>query len=197
MTLKSSLSFLAASALTLGLVYAHSRRGRRLSAQVARELGDEPFDLESAPTLPPPPAMLDPERDSLVDILDVDFGGLDDESELEIPIEIVYDVAADGGAQEPYDALSPEELASQWLARATEAAPLRAPHTDYAELAIDPMAALNGERDSLLEEAEFAGRPTEPVIEVSREELISELPPSSLPASSRGRPDWILPENLK
>jgi len=197
MTLKSNLSFLAASALTLGLVYAHTRRGRKLSAQVARELETESFNLESAPTLPPPPAMLDPERDSLVDFLEVDFGGLDDEAELEIPIEIVYDVAADGGAQEPYDAMSPDELASQWLARATEAAPVRPPHADYVELVMDPSGALSSERDSLLDEAELSGRPTEPIIEVSREELVSDLPPSSLPASSRGGPGWLLPQNLK
>lgn len=195
MTLKSNLSFLAASALTLGLVYAHTRRGRKLSAQVARELEAESFDMESAPTLPPPPAMLDPERDSLVDILEVDFGGVDDDAELEIPIEIVYDVAADGGAQEPYDALSPDQLASQWLSRATEAAPVRTPHTDYVDLA-DPMTAPRAERDSLLEESELSGRPTEPIIEVSREDLVSDLPPSSLPASSRA-PGWIFPENLK
>jgi len=192
--IKSTMSLLALSAFSAGFALVLSRvtRGRDQRSAGELELADDEYEdagpisdvVRSADTLGPAPL------DLADDGVDVD---LDDAEEL--PLDLVPDTVSFED-DEPYDALSTDDLATEWLARATQTG--SSPRTQEPEyLDIPPDQAL-------AEETDFSGRPTDPMIDVNslpRSELESPLSARVPRRSGELRPGstsldgWELPED--
>jgi len=154
--MKATMSLLALSAFSAGFTLVLSRltRGRDQQSEPQSDpIGDA--DEESSPSsdVLRSTDRLEPSRWDLAEAVDVD---LDDAEEL--PLDLAPDTVSFDD-DEPYDALSPDDLATEWLARATQMG--SSPRTQEIDnIDIPPDQALADETD-------FSGRPTDPMIDVS------------------------------
>jgi hypothetical protein len=190
--MKSTISLLALSAFSAGFALVLSRltRGREQPSDGELELTDDEYDaipnsnvVSAADTLAPSPL-------DFVDGVDVDLSDAE-----ELPLDLVPDTVSFED-DEPYDALSTDDLASEWLARATQTGSSpRTQDTEYLDIAPD---------QALADETDFSGRPTDPMIDVNglpRSELDSPLSARVPRRSGDLRPGstsldgWELPED--
>lgn len=182
MSIKANVSWIAAGALGAGLAYFYSRRALRDARSVPTDEGA----TQHSTKLNALDESVDVDFSQESDLgLDVDFSepisvtsseitieGIQEISSAEIPIELVTDEKRT--TEEPYDTVATENLGSEYLVRATEATP-RPQIPDSIEAALNGVWAADEEN---VDDTDFAGRPTDPMIDVSSIEHPSEMPPS-------------------